>query len=148
MIPGIIIRNRSTERQMGIKVQELKAEVMGYFVLENWRVFLEANFSTFSRYVRDQCLEARKYFGNKEVALESLDQALQYCLTNTTYSIKNLRDSYKYFREESKQRMVDSPVESIVTVQNGRLRITSNVDVSKPDLVPYQSLLDMAGGRQ
>ena len=71
------------------------------FELKNWKSFTEKNFKTFSRYVRDQCLEAKRYFLTKDIDLDTLEQALKYCLKNDTVSFSNLNDTYVYFKRES-----------------------------------------------
>jgi len=53
--------------------------------------------------VRDQCLEAKRYFLGKEIELEVLEQALRYCLENDTLSFSNLNDTYAYFKRESER---------------------------------------------
>jgi len=77
--------------------------VTGLFELEPWRRFVERNFKTFPRYARDQCLEAKKFFAEKEVDLGILERALLYCLENDTPSFTNLKDTYVHFERESRQ---------------------------------------------
>lgn len=148
LVPGKVIKNKPTSREMGVKAQELRYEILGYFTLDSWKAFFEVNFTTFKRYVRDQCLEARKYFLNQKVDLEILDKALRYCLDNKTYSVANLNDSYQYFLEERKIEIEETPGMQIITIQNGVVRIASGINVSKPDTEPYQSLIDVFGGEQ
>ena len=145
-IPGKIIKNRASTREMGVKARELKNEVMGYFVLENWNAFLELNFSAFGRYTRDQCLEARKYFSDREIDLEVFNQALKYCIDNKTFSMANLNDSFRHFLEERKNGSNENIAETAITINSGVVRIHPGLEVSKPDLAPYQSLVDTTGG--
>lgn len=83
--------------------KELKAAVSGLFELESWKRFAEQNFKTFPRYARDQCLEAKRFFAEKEVETGILERALAYCLENDTPSFTNLKDTYVYFERESRQ---------------------------------------------
>jgi len=71
------------------------------FESKNWKSFTARNFKTFPRYVRDQCLEAKRYFLVKDIDLDVLEQALQYCLKNDTVSFSNLNDTYAYFKRAS-----------------------------------------------
>ena len=71
------------------------------FESRNWRSFTERNFKTFSRYVRDQCLEVKRYFLAKDIDLDILEQSLEYCLKNDTVSFSNLNDTYAYFERAS-----------------------------------------------
>jgi len=73
------------------------------FESKSWKSFTARNFKTFSRYVRDQCLEAKRYFLTKDIDLDILEQALEYCLKNDTLSFSNLNDTYTYFRRTSHQ---------------------------------------------
>jgi len=100
-IPGRIICTREHRREMEKTAQELKALVSDMFERESWKKFTERNFKTFSRYVRDQCLEAKRYFLAKDVDIDILEQALEYCLENDTLSFANLNDTYAYFKRES-----------------------------------------------
>jgi transposase len=145
LVPGQIVKNKAATRDMGVKVRDLRHEVIGYFVLENWKVFLEANFKMFSRYVRDQCLEARKCFYNKEVDTGVLDEALRFCIDNKTLSIANLHDCYRHFIDEKNKTDPSTPA---IMVRKGVIRVIPELDVSKPDIVPYQSLLGTAGGHR
>jgi len=81
--------------------KELKALVCQMFESRSWKSFTEKNFKTFSRYVRDQCLEAKRYFLAKAIDLDILEQALKYCLKNDTVSFSNLHDTYAYFERAS-----------------------------------------------
>jgi len=71
------------------------------FESKSWKSFTARNFKTFSRYVRDQCLEAKRYFLAKDIDLDILEQALEYCLKNDTLSFSNLNDTYAYFKRAS-----------------------------------------------
>jgi len=96
-IPGRILSKREYGREREKTAQELKALVCQMFESKNWKSFTIRNFKTFSRYVRDQCLEAKRYFLTKDIDLDILEQALQYCLKNDTVSFSNLHDTYAYF---------------------------------------------------
>jgi len=101
LIPGRILSKRKHGRETEKTAKELKALVCQMFESKNWKSFTERNFKTFSRYVRDQCLEAKRYFLMKDIDLDILEQALEYCLKNDTLSFSNLNDTYVYFERES-----------------------------------------------
>jgi transposase len=148
LIPGQVVKNRAAIREMGVNVGKLKEEVMGYFPFENWGKFLEFNFNTFSRYSRDQCLEARKYFRDQEIDFETFNEALVYCIDNKTYSIANLNDSYRHILTESKDRTREYSPVRMVNGKSGAKRKIPELEVSKPDLSPYKSLVNITGGAQ
>jgi len=100
-IPGRMFSKRKCGRETEKTAKELKALVSEMFELKNWRSFTVRNFKTFSRYVRDQCLEAKRYFLAKDIDLDILEQALKYCLKNDTVSFSNLNDTYAYFERAS-----------------------------------------------
>jgi len=100
-IPGRIICTRGHKRETEKTARELKALVSDMFEIESWKRFTERNFKAFSRYVRDKCLEAKRYFMVKDIDIEILEQALEYCLKNDTLSFANLNDTYAYFKRES-----------------------------------------------
>ena len=111
LIPGQLISKRTCRRESETTVEELKAAVSGLFELESWKRFAERNFRTFPRYGRDQCLEAKRFFAEKEIDLGILERALAYCLENGTPSFTNLKDTYVHFERESRQ---PEPVTSVV----------------------------------
>ncbi|MBM3285411.1 MAG: transposase [Candidatus Aminicenantes bacterium] len=103
LIPGQVVSTRSLRKEGETSVEELKTAVAGLFTLEPWKRFVERNFKTFPRYARDQCLEAKRFFAEKEVDPGILERAIRYCLENDTPSFANLRDTYVHFERESRQ---------------------------------------------
>jgi len=100
-IPGRTLSKRENGREKEKTASELKKFVSEMFVSLNWKSFTTKNFKTFPRYVRDQCLEAKKYFLIQDIDLDILEQALKYCLKNDTVSFSNLHDTYVYFKRAS-----------------------------------------------
>ncbi|MBW2975404.1 DDE-type integrase/transposase/recombinase [Candidatus Woesearchaeota archaeon] len=144
LIPGQLVKNKVVLRDMSKKASDLKKEVADYFSYTGWKRFLDFNFKTFSRYVRDQCLEAKKYFKDKDINAESFKTALDYCMENQTYSMANLNDSYIYFLKKDTER--STPV---VNISDRKSRIDMpGINVSKPDLSPYRDVLKKNGGQQ
>jgi len=99
-IPGKILCRREYKRETEKTAEELRQQVRAMFEGESWKRFTEQNFKAFPRYVRDQCLEAKRYFMVKEIDIDILEQALEYCLENDTLSFANLNDTYAYFKRE------------------------------------------------
>ena len=110
LIPGQLVSTRACRRESEKTVEELKAALSGLFEVESWKRFAERNFKTFPRYARDQCLEAKRFFAEKEVDTGILERALAYCLENDTPSFSNLKDTYVHFERESRQ---PEPVSSV-----------------------------------
>ena len=108
-IPGRMFSKRKCTRETEKKAKELKALVFKMFESRNWKSFTEKNFKSFPRYVRDQCLEAKRYFLTKDIDLDILEQALKYCLKNDTLSFSNLNDTYTYFERASQASHVSLP---------------------------------------
>ena len=96
LIPGQTISNREFAREREKNIGELKTSTWQMFSEESWQVFCQKNFQRFSRYCRDQCLEAKRYFSQKDIKLELLQEALGFCLENDTLSFANLKDTYDY----------------------------------------------------
>jgi hypothetical protein len=137
LIPGKVIIDRSIIRESKEKLETLKANAYSLFGAAEWKTFLDKTFKYKVRYVRDQCLEAQKYFSNIKDT-ESLVKALNYCLDNTTYSIGQLKDTYQYF---IKSQPMDKkiPVSRIdVSTKN---KIT-NINVETWSLVNYKELIE------
>ena len=109
------------------------------FASENWKNFTEKNFKRFSRYVRDQCLEAKRYFLVKAIDLDILERALKYCLKNDTVSFSNLNDTYIYF-ERASQGLHDSLPE-ISIVDSEYQGMHKPLEVTKRSLSVYKELV-------
>jgi len=138
-IPGKIVGNREHRREMEKTAQELKALVSDMFEGESWKKFTERNFKTFSRYVRDQCLEAKRYFLAKDVDIDILEQALEYCLENDTLSFANLNDTYTYFKRESYgSKDTSQEIETLAREYQGP---HEPLDVSKRNISVYRELI-------
>jgi hypothetical protein len=107
-LPGKLISKREyqRDRETGQSSKALKSDIMKMFDDEQWLRFVEKNFKAFPRYVRDQCIDAKRHFGDKEVDLVVLRQALQYCLQNSTFSFGNLKDTYNHFDRELNRSQV------------------------------------------
>ncbi|GAH28611.1 unnamed protein product, partial [marine sediment metagenome] len=119
--------------------QELKALVSDMFEIESWKRFTERNFKAFSRYVRDQCLEAKRYFMVKDIDIEILEQALEYCLENDTLSFANLNDTYAYFKRESDGSK--DTLQEIETLAREYQGPHEPLDVSKRNISVYRELI-------
>ncbi|GAI51966.1 unnamed protein product, partial [marine sediment metagenome] len=126
---------RETEK----KAKELKALVSEMFELKSWESFAEKNFKTFPRYVRDQCLEAKRYFLTKDIDLDILEQALKYCLKNDTLSFSNLNDTYTYFKRASQGSHVSLPEIAILDTQYQGAH--EPLEVTKRSLSVYKELI-------
>lgn len=144
LIPGKTVKNKGAAREMSTKAGELKKEVTGYFSSDAWNLFLDSNFKMFTRYVRDQCLEARKHFRDNDISTIVLERALEYCIENNTYSMANLNDTYKHFLEES----LMGPIPPAIDVFKSERRRPAGIDISKPDLEIYKDILKTSGGCQ
>jgi len=139
-IPGKILCKREYKRETEKTAQELKALVSSMFDGENWKKFTARNFKAFSRYVRDQCLEAKRYFFDNDIDIEILEKALEYCLENDTLSFANLNDTYAYFKREHEREDLKSLTLS-TDYQGGHepLKVTAR------DLSVYKELISSRG---
>lgn len=132
LIPGQVVSTKACRREGEKSIEELKAEVVGLFELESWKGFVEKNFKRFPRYVRDQCLEARRFFAEKEIETEVLERALDYCLENDTLSLANLKDTYVHFERQSRQ------IEPITSIEVETLGQYQPLLVSQREVAEYE----------
>ncbi|MBU1077337.1 MAG: DDE-type integrase/transposase/recombinase [Spirochaetes bacterium] len=144
VIPGKIVSNKAMIRDMGTTAKSLKEEVKTYFELTEWEMFLEYNFTKFTRYVRDQCLQARKFFKDQHIDQEKLTQALSNCLENKSYSIKDLWDNYQYYFKSGLPEVLPK----IDRIVNTKVNARHVLEVIKPDIGVYQNLCNTIGGQQ
>jgi transposase len=112
LIPGQLVSRRACRRENETTVEELKATVLGLFGCEPWKRFVERNFKRFPRYARDQCVDAKRFFAEKEIDQGILEMALAYCLENDTPSFLNLKDAYVHFERESRRSAPVTVVEA------------------------------------
>jgi len=143
-IPGRTLSKREYGRETEKTAKELKALVSEMFESKNYKSFTEKNFKTFSRYVRDQCLEAKRYFLTKDIDLDILEQALKYCLKNDTVSFSNLNDTYAYFERASQGSHVSLPEIAILDTQYQGAH--EPLEVTKRSLSVYKELIDKSKG--
>jgi transposase len=144
LIPGTKVIKRSSYRKNGKSTQEMKEEVLGKFPSAKWGEFVQRNFKRYSRYVRDQCIEAQRWFGQK-VDPDSLEKALEFCLEHKTYSIANLHDTYLYY-----QRLKDKGEKDLLSTVRPQLKEIScyrrGIQVAQRDIGVYTSFLKVLMG--
>lgn len=99
---------RSHFRAKSTSVNVLEEKVRGYIAYPAWQQFVTKNHKTYSRYFRDQCMLAEKYF-SQDMEDEHLHRAIDYCIENKTLSMKALYDTYRFYVREG-----DRENESIV----------------------------------
>jgi len=109
------------------------------FDTENWKRFTEKNFKLFSRYVRDQCVEAKQYFTDKDIDIITLGTALKYCLENDTLSFANLKDTYAYFQREG--NVSKDMLEQLQTTSRECLRDHEPLNINQRDLSIYKDII-------
>jgi len=101
-IPGQRMKAREHFRESSTKIQDLKEGVRNLIDCETWIEFAEQNFKAFPRYVRDQCILAKKHFSGQP-DIQAIIKAVRFCLENKTYSYINLWDTYNHFTNQDNQ---------------------------------------------
>ena len=89
--------------------------------------------------MRDQCLEAKRYFLSKDIDHNILEKALAYCLENDTPSFSNLHDIYVYFMRESEGG--NDILQEIQTLECTYQGIHEPLDVNERSLSVYEELV-------
>ena len=133
LLPGKVVSKREYRREKEKTLPELKDHVIGMFRGESWKRFIDKDFQAFPRYIRDQSVEAKRYFEAKDIDVFILERALEYCLENNTPSFSNLNDTYVYFKREHDRDDPDIPSLSLDYKGNHKpLRVTTrNLSVYK-----------------
>ena len=145
LIPGSKITKRSHARSTGKGTKEMREEVHRMFNLDTWKRFLQANFTTYRRYVRDQCLEAQRRFTDR-IDVESLQQALQFCLEHETYSMSNLADTYRYYKDFGETEGAEDILKHLGPQLKEVAQYKKDIRVSKRDIGVYKSLVSVVLG--
>jgi hypothetical protein len=144
MIPGQKVINNDHFRVKSKNIKIKKEEITNRFDLLEWKSFIQMTFKTYSRYVTDQCREVDKYF-DENTDLAILKKALILCLEYKTYSVKNLYDSYCYYRgleENNEEDVLKSMTHGLKEIN----RHKKEVRVSKTGLSFYKSLINVLTG--
>lgn len=142
LIPGKTVSNRTCTREKGKSIQELKDQVTGLFTGTSWKRFTECNFNAYPRYVRDQCILAKRYFGKNGIETAAIEQALEYCLDNDTLSFADLQDTYYHFHRQQ-------PAHSLMSLALPSKAIPSHdpLPVRERDLEEYTRLAGLVIGK-
>lgn len=135
---GVRVRDQSHFRNNSLSLQELENEVTNMYAFPEWKQFLERVHQALPRYFRDQCVFAKRHFG--EGVEEGLfAEAVGYCLENTTYSMTALSDTYEHRKRE--QEAEQQTVFRAFGNPPGLAR-TPPPAVSKRAVGEYESLVD------
>ncbi|MCK4797346.1 MAG: IS21 family transposase [Spirochaetes bacterium] len=134
LISGKKVTNREHFREGEKKASELKDKVQKLFSIEAWNAFVSHNFKSYPRYVRDQCIDAKRYFDNKEIDIDILDKSLRFCIENKTFTFSNLKDTYNFYKNENKKVFENKNILNL-NVKKER------VNVNKRDLKYYKSII-------
>ena len=98
LIPGKVIKLRGIDRETGKKLDILKEKAFKLSNSPAWIDFLTATFKDKKRYVRDQCVDAVRYFSSIDNE-KALSDGIAFCMENETFSMAQLRDTYLYFKK-------------------------------------------------
>ena len=116
-IPGKSMEKREFKRESERPLKDIKAEVSALFTLSDWKRFLKMNYTKYSRYVRDQALEALKHFKNHEIDQIIFGKAVEFCIQNQTVSMAELNDTYRYYHMqylEAKDMLLPEDIKNTV----------------------------------
>ena len=145
LIAGQEITKKEHFKPAGKGTEELREEVKKQFGLENWKRFVQANFKTYHRHVRDQCFEAKKRF-SEEVDEQLLDQALEFCLEQRTHSMTNLADTYQYYKGLIETERGEDILKHLAPQLKQVAQYKRDIRVSKRDIGVYKSLVSVILG--
>ena len=98
--------------------------------------------------MRDQCLLARKHFGDK-TDLVFLEHTVEFCLTNKTYSMADLSDTYRYYKSWTDEGVEEEEGEEPESLPSAKPSIKRPIKVAQRDLHEYTTALleSSSGGR-
>ncbi len=147
LFPGQKVIAREHFRQKEKSARELKQEVLNQFSFAGWKHFSEQNFKAFPRYVRDQCLLAQKHFDERTDSV-FLEHAVEFCLSNKTYSMKDLADTYRYYKSWAGDDTEESEDEDLEFIQLRNQTAKQPITVAQRDLHEYTALLKSSAGGQ
>lgn len=145
LIPGKRMVHRNFLRDKQTSCQALKEYVYAMFGIDEWKLFAAENFKQFTRYVRDQSCDAKKYFDQQNIDRSVLLSALTVCLENHTHSFSNLNDTYQKLYAIQHATTCHNPIKnnpltnhSVILKKTDPIR----VDIETPDISTYQHLIE------
>lgn len=144
-VPGKTICKRAFRRASKHTTAELKAAVRALFPGEQWQQFVTKNFASFARYVRDQCLEAKRHFPPQQIDPTILERALTYCLEQETVSMANLHDTYRYLQREIVGETPGATAHDTGTWNAGMHGAHAPVAVTERTIDEYKALIQQKG---
>jgi transposase len=136
-LTGQKVVNRDHFRNKTVPIEELRDEIVNMHDFENWKEFIEINTKTYNRFSRDQYIIARNKFSKiEDTAI--FEMAVEYCLSNKTYSMTELSDTYNYMLSEHEEEQ-----ETIRNAFMGLLNSTKPKapHVAKRDLTEYETVI-------
>jgi len=139
LIPGTRVYDCRLNEKKKEKIEKLRIELTGWYQLPEWNDFVVKNRETYPRYFRDQYQIAFKKFKNN-IESNILKKALTFCLDSKTYSMKDLYDTYCYFKRDD--RKVNIPTFSSHREYHGsRGNHGREFNVSTRKLSVYQKII-------
>lgn len=136
-IPGSRVPNRGRYHRKEFKQKELKEKLKELFSVPGWNEFADKNYEMYPRYFRDQYNEALKKF-SEGIKVETLEQAVKFCLENHTLSIANLWDTYQYYKREM-ESIASLPKLKIEAGLRGIPAEKRSITVQKRDIAVYRA---------
>lgn len=145
LLPGRLISKREYKMEKEKALDKLKSHVLNLFAGQSWGKFVCRNFKTYPRYVRDQCVEAKRYFQAESINSSIMNQALEYCLENNTLSFFNLHDTYNYFKRDNNRQSGIIPESSKSITKWNYSASHRALSVSSRALTVYEDLINNMG---
>jgi transposase len=148
LVPGQKVIAREHFRQKDKSARELKQAVLSQFSFPSWKRFAEHNFKAFPRYIRDQCLLAQKHF-DETAELALLEHAVEFCLANKTFSMKDLADTYRFYKSwAGDEFQEDEEEEDLDPIQLRNQPLKHPITVAQRDLEEYTAVVKNSSGGQ
>jgi transposase len=89
---------KRTRKKKAESLKELKEKLKEKFKILDWKSFVESNYKQYIRYYRDQYKVAEKRF-TADIEISELQDALTFCIENSTFSFVDLHDTYISLKE-------------------------------------------------
>ena len=105
------------------------------------------NFGEFYLAENNQCLLAQKHLAG-EIDLALLEHAVGFCLSNKTFSMKDLADTYRFYKAWAGEDQVEDEPEDLESMQLSSQRNKHPITVAQRDLQEYSALLKSSSGEQ
>ncbi len=143
-LPGQHVVNKKHFRPSLEKLETLRDKASAWYREEDWKQFVQQNYTQFRRYYREQYHRLEAFLkGEPETAI--LTKALALCLENEKVAARDLEEMYEYVKGIEQENLPDVMPKLLQGIRRIKTEYP-DVTVAQRKLSAYSSLCSIMGG--